>query len=356
MITVALPIWNSKEIAWLPIEGLCRQEVSEDWELLIVEEKHETQTGAAFFESYWDRLKEAGCVRLVYIELEYWVNLPKKWQMMANKAAGDVFCLQAADCYPDSKRLSRAREGLKNAHWTQDEKGHFYRVGMDRLIQWVQPKTGPFRTGLNMALRTDLIKDLPDVNLNRGIDHWMLSHIDKKVKTVIHTNPGDFGSLDVDGVNNISTTRAVYFSRIIEPFEKPKLTLDEIMPDLAERLRGIKPKEHFINGQQNLKIMPKRVLLREYQNYHKGDEIQVSACKAAQLEALGIVKQHVQVSRTIIHEKIQNNENSKDAEKHGGVPERSSSNDTGQRREVPAGPASVRSTVKKKRKAPAKRK
>ena len=355
MITVAFPVWNSKEIAWLPMEGLCRQQVSERWELLICEEVHNTQCGFEFFEGYWDRLKDVGCVRLRYFELQEWINLPGKWKFMANEAAGDVYCLQAADCYPDKERLSRARQGLKDAHWTQDERGHFFRVGVNKMILWVQPKSGPFRTGVNMAIRTELIKDLPATSLNRGIDHYMLNHIDKKVGgTKIHTNPGEFGSLDVDGVNNISTTRAIYFSHIIPPFVKATKTLNDILPDdLAERLLTIQPKEHYINGQLNTTIMPKRTLLRNYQNFSKGDEIQLNHCKMAQLEALGIVKKHVEITKQIIHEKSLSNENSTNDKEHGGVQQGADSNDPGQRGALPEQPASVRTVAK--RKAPAKR-
>ncbi len=57
--TVALPVWNSKDIAWLCMESLCNQIVDFKWELLVFEEKHDRQLGRSFFEGYQSRLP--GC-------------------------------------------------------------------------------------------------------------------------------------------------------------------------------------------------------------------------------------------------------------------------------------------------------
>jgi len=60
-LSVALPVWNSKRIAWLPMESLCRQlKPSCGWELIIFEEVHGEQLGEDFFRAYEERLKEAG--------------------------------------------------------------------------------------------------------------------------------------------------------------------------------------------------------------------------------------------------------------------------------------------------------
>lgn len=43
MITVGLPVYNSNQIAWLAMEGLCNQKKNYTWELIICEEQHKNQ-------------------------------------------------------------------------------------------------------------------------------------------------------------------------------------------------------------------------------------------------------------------------------------------------------------------------
>lgn len=234
MITVALPVFNAKKIVWLAMEGLCRQETNEPWELLICEEKHPLQTGKALFDAYLPRLKAAGCISMQYIELPQWVNLPKKWSIMAQRAKGDIFILQAADCFSDSSRLARTREIMGSGHWYFDATGHFYNVTYKKLALY---KNFPGRTGLNMALKTDLIRDLPDTKLNKNIDRFLFTHISKKVKIVIRQNKKTQLSLDVDGMNNISKSRHKLIAKLEAPFYAPTLSLGQILPkDILKKL------------------------------------------------------------------------------------------------------------------------
>ena len=78
-LSVALPVFNSKRIAWLAMEGLCRQEnINFEWELVIAEEQGPEKFGSKAFLSYEGRLREVGCVRVRYIKLIKWIPLKQK--------------------------------------------------------------------------------------------------------------------------------------------------------------------------------------------------------------------------------------------------------------------------------------
>ena len=43
-LTVGLPIYNSKKIAWIALDGLINQiDIDFDWDLVVYEEEHENQ-------------------------------------------------------------------------------------------------------------------------------------------------------------------------------------------------------------------------------------------------------------------------------------------------------------------------
>ena len=51
--TVALPVYNSKKIAWISLESLIRQEnIDFDWELIVYEEIHSESVCPQILEDY----------------------------------------------------------------------------------------------------------------------------------------------------------------------------------------------------------------------------------------------------------------------------------------------------------------
>ena len=59
-ITVALPTWESKDIIWLQLESLCRQETQYTWELIVCEEQTPNMMGEEMLSSYKERLTQGG--------------------------------------------------------------------------------------------------------------------------------------------------------------------------------------------------------------------------------------------------------------------------------------------------------
>ena len=233
--SVAMPVYNAKDIAWLPMEGLCNQVVHHEWELIICEERHKNQLGPKFFYDYFDRLPR--CRKITYIGLEDWVPLSQKWHIMgrAIDSHSISFLLQATDVYPSSKRLSTNHNAItQGADWVDVCKGYFYSFALKKMILYDAKQ----RTNLSMAFKSEFARKIPESNLERFIDNHLMSVIlSQKPKAII--NHLDFlfeDAIETDGYNQISKGRIEYYKTIKPPFKNTDKKLAETgLPDYIKQ-------------------------------------------------------------------------------------------------------------------------
>ena len=239
-LTVALPLYKGKDIAWLALESLCRQkDVNFKWELLIVEEKEDCY-GLEKIKEYVSRLKQVGCVRLDYVPLDRWVPLSDKWKHLATMASdtSECFLLQAADCYAQPYRLKETRDLFKKdkeIDWVQSEEGLFYDIYhkkgaiFDHSLCFISTGQGhkQHKCALNMAIKTSLIKKLfqaRGVHAMRGVDGFLFRTLAslKGSSLKVEWNRSNNWKLgfDTDGLNNISWDRTFYIRDGRPPFKK----------------------------------------------------------------------------------------------------------------------------------------
>lgn len=238
-LTVALPVFNSKDILWLSLESLCRQEeINFDWELIIAEEQ-ENAFGFNNITQYSKRLLNAGCKRVKYIPIKDWLPLGEKWTLIANSANENskVFILQAADCYSEPKRLSKTYNEIinNNFDWVQNTKGLFFNVKTKKHILYNAVQ----QCGLNMATRIELIKKINLTGIKKNVDGTIFRAI--RPKKVLNIDSEDFlFGVDTHGLNNISKGRENYFENEKFPFEKTDLKIDNYLPkDITQKLYSL---------------------------------------------------------------------------------------------------------------------
>lgn len=239
-LTVALPIWNSKTIAWLAMEGLCRQKVNFKWELFIMEEQID-EFGIDEVSKYTDRLVASGCISIRYMAIQYRVPLCQKWKSMAVKrsASSRAFLLQAADDYPDENRLQRTFDKIKEGYdWVQHRRGYMYGIKYKKVIEFDQKTFGPgCKTGFYIGISTKNL-NLPDSFLYSGIDNWLYRSL--QPQKVFWFDEELIGAVGTDGLNNISILRRRNYMNPERPFVTTNKTIDQIVPaDIAERLKKI---------------------------------------------------------------------------------------------------------------------
>ena len=220
-LTVALPCYKAKKIGWLCLESLCNQiNITFNWELLICEEVHDLMLGSDFFAQYTERLREAGCIRVTYIKLDSWVNLPSKWAILGQEAnkSSKAFVLQAIDCYAPSRRLELTYQAIvkEKFDWVDFTKGYFYSFHFDKIIQY----DAKAKTNLHMAFNTQYARTIPFTAKNKGIDGFLYDHIlsykgEVRHKTINHLYTD---GIDTDGHNNISIKRVNFYSETKYPF------------------------------------------------------------------------------------------------------------------------------------------
>lgn len=222
--TVGLPLYNANNIYWLALESLCNQEgIDFNWELLICEEKHENQVGREAIRDYVGRLKKVGCVQVVYIELDDWVNLTDKWIKMFRFTDIDskAFFLQASDCYSQPKRLKESFDLIKSGiDWVDYTDGYFYNIHTKQLIKYNANTV----TNLDMAFSTKNINRVPRREKNKGIDKHLYTSLKVRRKRTLKRETG----LDTDGHNNISKRRVRFYNNIKAPFTSTQNTIKDI--------------------------------------------------------------------------------------------------------------------------------
>jgi len=230
--TVALPIYNSKKIAWISLESLIRQEnINFDWELIVYEEIHSESVCPEILEEYKERLVDINCKKIIYITKEGRPSLLDKWIKIASHASktSEAYLLHAADCYSPKNRLKKSYEVIveKDYDWYDQKKGYFYSFISDNIILY----NFNGLTNLNMCTKTKYIKTLPNSSLKKGIDGYIYNHLKKNANGIIkHFKDTNLylDSVDTHGFNNISKSRENFFYTKPDIFTITNLELKDL--------------------------------------------------------------------------------------------------------------------------------
>lgn len=217
-LTVALPVYNGKEVAWIALESLSEQiDIDFEWELIVYEERHEQSVFPELFLQYIEKLKSVGCVKILHIDNTDKVTLVQKWIEIGRNVSpsSECFMLHAADCYSPKRRLKTSFDKIvtENFDWYDQTKGYFYSFISKRVILYDYNGL----TNLNMSLRTQHIKNLPNSSLKKGIDGFIYNHVITNCKKTNKSFRRYFDeeiyndSVDTHGFNNISLSRESFF-------------------------------------------------------------------------------------------------------------------------------------------------
>ena len=235
MITIGMPVWNSREVTWLAVESFCRQETSAPWELIVYEEKHKEACGPDFFRTYIERLRKAGCVQANYITNKTKVPLSEKWFMLGRAAdkSSQMFCVCDADNYYQKYMIEDAYVAyIEGYDFLTDKEGYAYDFNTQLLVKYSKPDG---RTGFQMCYATDLMRKLPKAKVHKLLNTWVYNHCkpkNVKVATEHLTN------MITNGFNNITGARGRMMSRFEHPFYKTDKKLEDIVPDdVARQMR-----------------------------------------------------------------------------------------------------------------------
>ncbi len=245
LITVGLPTYQSK-IIWLALEGLCNQKTNIKWEFIICEDEVGAN-GIDFFYNYYERLEHAGCVCIKYIsvprecEERDRMALSLKWRMIALASHKDSLgmLLQASDCYSEPQRIQTAYEQFNNGFdWINSRFGIFYHLKYSKTILF-DMNTLDTKVGLNMGIKLDIARQLPDEIYYSSVDNWLYNSMLKiKPNAKIYTDLSDNWKqgIDTDGENIISKKRYENYFIARPPFVDTTSSVNECLPEYIVNL------------------------------------------------------------------------------------------------------------------------
>jgi hypothetical protein len=241
LATVALPIYNNKDICWLTLEGLIRQEQAGEWELIACEEQNGNHCGIELFESYKERLFKAGCIRIIYLPIiEGRFYLSDKWRFMAKYAKGEAFLLQGSDDYPDPRRIAEAKKAIDEGFdWYHTPS--FYTYLRDRGVYSYCDENELMHVGIDKGTKTEYVKKCNSQQVKKGVDGWMLKNVmgqrgnEFKVKRILYD---DYKGMSTTGFNTISVNRDIHIFGNMYPYCKSEKQLQDIIPlEVATKLK-----------------------------------------------------------------------------------------------------------------------
>ncbi len=233
-LTVALPIYNAKDIAWLCLESLNRQrDVDFDWELVVFEEEHEQQLGEKYFQ---DHRPDGSWVK--YISHKNKHTLGEKWHKIVQESGewSEVVVFCAADNYYHPYMLRDSMNAIERGHdWFYTTKGYFYDFNTKKIILYSARR----ETGLQMAASMEIAKRIPNSPRKRIVDLWLKRNM-KPENPLIDTSDHWMGTLFTHGYNTISSQRGKYFDNPKYPFRETSTRLEEIVPeDIIKQIKKL---------------------------------------------------------------------------------------------------------------------
>jgi len=253
LLSVALPLYRMKPIAWLAFEGLCRQEDAGDWELIILEEV-EGSCGEEYVNLYTDGLVAAGCKTVKFYRYHEHVRLLEKWirssQLMDVRSLGML--LQAGDDYSQKFRLRDTRKVFLDGYsWYQENTALSYNIIQQTSALLDVNDYEIFKTGESKAISADFARAITDNGAIRGIDHYLHSIVANGGGNIYATNPENL-SMNTYGFNHLSTYRGHFVDMLKPPFYRSYTTLEQVVgSDIAERLRNLQVE---VQNKDNMKI------------------------------------------------------------------------------------------------------
>lgn len=256
--TVALPLWQSEQIAWLALESLCRQKKCDfAWELIVLEdEDDDKKIGQVTVDRYLDRLSAVGCTKVVYETMPGHPLLAEKWLRAANLASpsSEVFFIQGGDDFTHPHRVANAVAAFQadnELDWYQSPRGYFYDLCTNKTLLYdydiipnlPQPREGHIKNpiALEKSTRTTYVRQITRPPVGRIVDAWVFFGVQEVLghtpKVKLDADPIAETSVFTSGLNSISLDRSDLNAKVIPPFCPTTQQAEAFLPsDCATRL------------------------------------------------------------------------------------------------------------------------
>lgn len=210
IMSCILPLFRSKEIAFVVMESLCRQQNAPDWELVVIEEDFDSPLTLKGVEKYSHRLRMAGCGKITYISIDQWMPLSAKWHYLIQNCSdtSKIVCFNSADVYCPPNRLEKQFSVLTSGY-------NWYRISSN-IVYDIETRLHYKRESIGQnkgdtvcrATTMDIARKLPLQPVKRSVDGWTFNTF-RVYGLIQFTDSSEIGNLsvNVNGINNISLDR-----------------------------------------------------------------------------------------------------------------------------------------------------
>jgi hypothetical protein len=223
-LSVIMPVFRGKYIAWLPLEGLCRQTcISFDWELIIAEEQHNGEVfGEAAVMAYEAKLRKVGCKRIKYMPLDKWVPLSYKYYLMAQEVSptSRVWVQQSADYYPEHQHLARHHKvftDIPDVVIHRPTKAVHYDIKTNKSVLQDIAKDRRKDHCIGRAVAMDVMRQINPDRKRSGVDGWEWGEIQRickatgrAVKVVTDESTNWQRAVSTFGYNNLTPSAKLF--------------------------------------------------------------------------------------------------------------------------------------------------
>lgn len=231
-ISVLMPCFNSQNKAWITLESYLNMEDFElNWELIIADEH--ANTSEVILKYLNEIVGIKNCCKVTYIvidpikdgQFKNVFTLLEKWKLMASLATSDICALQADDDYSPEYRLINTFNNFKNpdCYFSTQPVGLFYNINNNEIFIYDGTKRKRYThirmMHLNMAYKTEYLKNIKITFLKSAVDQYLLRDIyeqickaqDRKINLNKHIFYDDSDAWKygffTDGLNGISKNR-----------------------------------------------------------------------------------------------------------------------------------------------------
>ena len=235
MITVALPLWKAKDVAWICLESLCRQKTIIPWELIICEERTKDRFGEEGVSEYIERLQKAGCTNVNYLIQEKRLLLAHKWRRMVNYVSDDSigYIMCGGDNFYQPLMVQQSYDAIKaGADWFSTYECHFYDINTKAFVTFKRKS----HSGIEMALSISNAKKIIGSGKKKGIDTFIHRIVAPENQVWNETGCG-LDTVCTHGKNLISWNRGKLINRPARPFRPTKKVVEDYLPpEILKRL------------------------------------------------------------------------------------------------------------------------
>jgi len=232
-ISVLIPTRGNAAVIWLALESLVRQSDAPRFEVIISECKS-SSAASKVIEQYARKLN------ITHIQNDKRLPVSLKWRQMAHAASASLCAMMGSDDYAPSNWLRECVDKLTGGHdWVHAKQGVFYNFHNRRIAEWRMPFD---RSGLWQATTTEAMQSLPEENIGRGVDQWMMNAISPRNIAAVEYPDGVL----TDGYNTLSSHRAKFYTDApARPFHACDAKLTDLVPtDIAARMKKMRVVVH----------------------------------------------------------------------------------------------------------------